>query len=66
MKIMVNGLYEKLERTMTVSEYLAFKAIDTKLVVVEWNFTMLPVEEWEKITLDDGDNLEIIRIIGGG
>ena len=66
MKIMVNGTTEVIERPMTILEFLQERQFDTKLLVVEWNFTTPPRDEWDKIRLTDGDNLEIIRIIGGG
>ncbi len=66
MKLMVNGKIEELQQPMTVSDYLKYKAIDTKLVIIEWNFTTPPREEWSRITLNEDDNLEIIKIVGGG
>ncbi|HEX2954349.1 MAG TPA: sulfur carrier protein ThiS [Bacillota bacterium] len=66
MNVMVNGVNEELQPSITISEYLTCKAIDTKLVVVEWNFTMLPREAWNQLQISEGDNLEIIKIIGGG
>ncbi len=66
MQIMVNGVVETLPGAMSISAYLEYKAIDTKLVVIEWNFTTPPPGEWARIRLGDGDNLEIIKFIGGG
>jgi sulfur carrier protein len=66
MTVTVNGTQEELEQTITISDYLIYKELDTKLVVIEWNFTTLPREQWSRIILRDGDNLEIIKIIGGG
>ncbi len=66
MRITVNGTAEDLKQAMTIAEYLEYKAIETILVVVEWNFTTPPRREWSEIVLSDGDNLEIIKIVGGG
>jgi thiamine biosynthesis protein ThiS len=66
MRITVNGTAEDLEQAMTIADYLEYKAIETILVVIEWNFTTPPREEWSRIALGDGDNLEIIKIVGGG
>ena len=66
MKITVNGKAEELDTSMSIAEYLKFREYDTKLVVIEWNFTTYPREEWERIRLEEGDNLEIIKIVGGG
>jgi thiamine biosynthesis protein ThiS len=66
MKIKVNGKIEELAASVTLSDYLKIKGYDTKLVVIEWNFNTYPREEWHQIFLADDDNLEIIKIVGGG
>jgi sulfur carrier protein len=66
MKFTVNGILEELERALTIGDYLKYKGYDTKLVVIEWNFVTYPREEWPQILLQDGGNLEIIKIVGGG
>lgn len=66
MTITVNGTKEELGQSMTISEYLRYKELETKLVVIEWNFTTPSNEQWDRISLGDGDNLEIIKIVGGG
>jgi sulfur carrier protein len=33
---------------------------------VEYNFQILPEQGWEKIILQENDNLEILRFVGGG
>lgn len=66
MKITVNGKVEEIQGEPTIGAYLKARGIDTKMVVVEWNFTTPPREQWERIILEEGDNLEIIKIMGGG
>lgn len=66
MQITVNGKPKQLEGSMNIAAYLEWKGYDTKLVVIEWNFTTYPREAWPGIMLEEGDNLEIIKIIGGG
>lgn len=66
MTVTVNGKPEILEHAMSIAEYLQNQDYDTKLVVIEWNFTTYPREEWPRILLEDGGNLEIIKIVGGG
>lgn len=66
MQIMVNGISQIIQDTTTISDYLRDQAIDTILVVIEWNFTTPSREEWDRIVLSEGDNLEIIKIVGGG
>lgn len=66
MKIIVNGIPEELEKPFSIADYLKYKEIETILVVIELNFKTYPKEEWNQLKLEDGDNLEIIKIVGGG
>ena len=36
------------------------------LVVVEHNGAIVPKNQWESTAINDGDNLEIVTIVGGG
>ena len=62
----VNGKPVRLEEPLTILEYLKYQDYDLRLVLIEWNFTTYPKEDWPKIILADGGNLEIIKIVGGG
>ena len=35
-------------------------------IVVELNYLIINSMKWEKVKLKDGDNLEIVSIVGGG
>ena len=35
-------------------------------IVVELNKLIINSTKWEKVSLKDGDNLEIVSIVGGG
>jgi sulfur carrier protein len=66
MNVMVNGKEYKTETPISVSQLLTKKGYEKTLVSVEHNFTMIPKERWDDTMLDEGDNIEIIRFIGGG
>lgn len=66
MNVMVNGKEYETETPVSVSQLLTRKGYEKTLVSVELNFTMLPKERWDYTMLDEGDNIEIIRFIGGG
>ena len=65
-KLLVNGKPETLDRAMTIADYLKYRDYDIQLVVIEWNFAACPRAEWHRTYLEDGGNLEIIKIVGGG
>ena len=66
MQITVNGKPEALDLPLPIAAYLQEKGYDTKLVVIEWNFATYPGDAWPDLMLEEGDNLEIIKIVGGG
>lgn len=64
--ITVNGKKAELEKPLSIEDYLESAGIDPKIVVVEYNFEIPDKGKWTEITLKDGDNLEIVKFIGGG
>jgi sulfur carrier protein len=47
---------------------LVIEALDynPQLVVVEHNGVIVPRTQWPNASVSDGDNLEIVTIVGGG
>jgi sulfur carrier protein len=66
MKVMVNGKTEDISNGITISHFLEQRGINLKMVVVEHNYTLPAREEWDRIPLNEDDNLEVIKMIGGG
>lgn len=62
----VNGKRIELERAVPISAYLDLIGIDPKAVVVEYNYEIPDRLKLLEIILKDGDNLEIVKFIGGG
>ena len=69
MKIKVNGEEKKLEldqENVLLSTALNSMGYRPNTVVVELNNLIINSIKWEKVKLKDGDNLEIVSIVGGG
>ena len=66
MEITVNGEKQVLEGPMTVSELLAKLGIDPETVVIERNLDILNREVHGNVAIEDGDSIEIIRMVDGG
>lgn len=64
--VTVNGKKIELEKSLSIKDYLESAGVDPKIVVVEYNFEIPDKGKWTEITLKDGDNLEIVKFIGGG
>jgi sulfur carrier protein len=66
MKLTVNGKTDEIQFAVSIYEYLEQKGIKPGTVVVEHNFEIPDRERWKEIMLNDNDNLEIIKFMGGG
>ena len=69
MKINVNGEEKKIDldqenaKLSTVLNCMGYKP---NSIVVELNNLIINSINWEKVKINDGDNLEIVSIVGGG
>jgi len=69
MKIKVNGEEKKIEldqENALLSNVLNLMGYKPNTIVVELNNLIINSIKWEKVKLKDGDNLEIVSIVGGG
>ena len=69
MKIKVNGEEKKVEldqENAILSKALNLMGYKPKTIVVELNNLIINSINLEKVKLKDGDNLEIVSIVGGG
>ena len=69
MKINVNG--KEIEIKLDQENALLSTALNSmgykpNTIVVELNKLIINSTKWEKVSLKDGDNLEIVSIVGGG
>ena len=69
MKIKVNGEEKKIEldqENVLLSTALNNMGYKPNTIVVELNNLIINSMKWGKVKLKDGDNLEIVSIVGGG
>jgi len=69
MKIRVNGEEKRIEldqENILLSKALNSMGYKPNTIVVELNNLIISSINWEKVKLKDGDNLEIVSIVGGG
>ena len=69
MKIKVNGEEKKIEldqENALLSTVLNLMGYKPNTIVVELNNLIINSIKWEKVKLKEGDNLEIVSIVGGG
>tara|TARA_B100000131_G_C17667438_1_gene430912 strand:- start:287 stop:496 length:210 start_codon:yes stop_codon:yes gene_type:complete len=69
MKIKVNGEEKKIDleqENALLSIVLNSMGYKPNTIVVELNNLIVNSIKWEQVRLKDGDNLEIVSIVGGG
>ena len=65
-KITVNGKPREIDREMELPAFLQSFDINPRLVAVAINGAIVPKGEYEGARVREGDELEIVRMVGGG
>ena len=66
MQICVNGEPREVEAGITVAQLLAQLQMQPRYLAVERNFELVPRGRHAEAVLVDGDQLEIVTLVGGG
>jgi thiamine biosynthesis protein ThiS len=66
MQLTVNGKAREVEGRPTLLEFLEGFGLNPALVAVEHNAEIIRRERFAEVELHDGDQLEIIHMVGGG
>ncbi len=64
--ISVNGQSKSIQATSTVTQLLQILNITPKYVVVQLDGNIVPRDHFAETILNDGCQLEIITLVGGG
>ena len=63
---MLNGQDRSLDNTKSLLDLLRLLEIPPRGVIVERNRQIVDKESMDRVLLEEGDKVEIIRIVGGG
>ena len=66
MQLTVNGKPREAVGVATIKEFLEANEVNPLLVAVEHNGEIVHRERFAEVPLAEGDNLEIIHMVGGG
>ena len=64
--IVVNGKEKEFPGAITIRELLAMENYKNSYVAVEQNETIIPREQYDAVTIQDNDHIEIVSFMGGG
>ncbi len=66
MLVTVNGESRDVAADLTVGELIKQLALNPKTVVAQRNGEIVPRESFHAVRLNDGDEVDIVRFVGGG
>ncbi|MFM8725761.1 MAG: sulfur carrier protein ThiS [Planctomycetaceae bacterium] len=66
MQITLNGAPRDIPAASTISDLLADLKIESRYCAVERNRVVVPRETHRTVTLLEGDQIEIVTLVGGG
>lgn len=66
MTIRVNGEPLEVAGPLTISALLANLNIDSRIVAIEHNLTIIKRAKYETVVVNEGDEIEIVKFVGGG
>jgi sulfur carrier protein len=65
-KVTANGKAFDVDEGVTVATFIRSRDLDPRYVVVEHNGDPLERDRYERVTLAEGDRLELVRAVAGG
>ena len=66
MRVKINGEHAQLESGLSLEAMLKSYRLKPEQVVIELNRKVPPKGEWAATILQDGDEVEIVKFLGGG
>jgi thiamine biosynthesis protein ThiS len=66
LQIRINGEHRRVEQGLTIAELVRELGFDPVRVAVERNLEVVPRSTLTEVSVEDGDDYEIVRLVGGG
>jgi sulfur carrier protein len=64
--IRVNGEHRRISKGLSIAEMLGELGLDSLRVAVERNLAIVPRSTLGQVSVEDGDEYEIVHFVGGG
>ncbi len=64
--VTVSGKPRQLEGPLNITAFLKAVDINARHVAVALNGEVVPRGDWPRVTISDGDAVEVVRAVGGG
>lgn len=66
MNVIINGNTREVPNDCTVEQLVIQLGLTQERIAIEYNRDILESTEYAKVTIMEGDTLEIVRFVGGG
>ena len=66
MRITINGKPEEIKTQSNLAQLILSRGLAIDNLVIEHNLRIVPKQQWQNITLEENDTIEIIGFVGGG
>lgn len=66
MRLVLNGEDRSFENPLTLAQLVTSLGMKPDRVAIERNRDIVPRDQWEAVSLQEGDRLEIVHFVGGG
>jgi sulfur carrier protein len=65
-EVVLNGERQAVPAGLSIRDLLRHLAIPDDRVAVERNRAIVPRQDWDRVPVEAGDELEIVHFVGGG
>ena len=65
-QVRINGEHRRVPEGISISELVSELGLDPVRVAVERNLEVVPRSTLGEVRVEDGDDFEIVRFVGGG
>ena len=66
MSVLINGEMREVPEGVDLSRLLELFSLPQQRVAVELNRVVVRRREWPRVTINDGDRIEVVHFVGGG
>jgi thiamine biosynthesis protein ThiS len=66
LSIQLNGARVTCRHGTTLGALLDGRGVERRMIAVEYNGEIVPRHEYDTISLAEGDQLEVVQMVGGG
>lgn len=64
--IFINGEPFNCNSSMSLYDILNYLRVDIKLVIIEYNYSIIDQEDFRTLYFNNNDVIEVISVVGGG